>query len=150
MLNRVLPGPAETHPLAWHQLILAPFGHAPLAALGGLGAVIFGFSLAFGLYHNAANDPLPEKLGFVARAMRNRFYFDELYQFLIRCTHEAASYVADWIDRWIIAGLCVRGASGGTDLLGRALRLVQTGNLQTYAFLFVVGVALMLWLVLGR
>jgi len=28
------------------------------------------------------------------------------------------------------------------------LRLVQTGNLQTYAFLFVLGVAVVLWLAL--
>ena len=150
VLNKVLSSGAESHALPWYEVIFAPFGHAPLAALAGLGAVIFGFSLAFGLYHNTATDPLPEKFGFLARAMRNRFYFDEIYQFLIRCTHEAVSYVADWFDRWIIGGLCVRGASGGTDLVGRALRLVQAGNLQTYAFLFVVGVALMLWLVLGR
>ena len=150
VLSKVLPSAAEAHPLAWNQMILAPFIHAPLAALAGLGAVCFGFALAFGLYHNAAIDPLPQKLGFLARAMRNRFYFDEIYQFLIRWTHEAVSHVADWFDRWIIAGLCVRGASGGTDLLGRTLRLVQTGNLQTYAFLFVVGMALVLWLMLGR
>ncbi|MBI5386600.1 MAG: NADH-quinone oxidoreductase subunit L [Verrucomicrobia bacterium] len=148
VLNKVLVSSAELHALPWHKAILAPFSHAPMAALAGLGAVILGFSIAFGLYHNAATDPLPEKLGFVARAMRNRFYFDEIYQFLIRCAHEVASHAADWFDRWIIAGICVRGASSGTDLFGRALRLVQTGNLQTYAFLFVVGVALVLWFVL--
>jgi hypothetical protein len=30
------------------------------------------------------------------------------------------------------------------------LRLVQTGNLQTYAFLFALGVAVVLYLVLGK
>ena len=34
--------------------------------------------------------------------------------------------------------------------LRRELRLVQTGNLQTYAFLFVLGVAAVLYLVLGK
>jgi hypothetical protein len=42
----------------------------------------------------------------------------------------------------------VRGTHGTTELFGRALRLVQTGNLQTYAFLFVAGVAVVLYLVL--
>jgi hypothetical protein len=37
---------------------------------------------------------------------------------------------------------------GGTDFSGRALRLMQTGNLQTYAFLFVLGVAVVLFWVL--
>ena len=58
--------------------------------------------------------------------------------------------VAEWIDQWIVAGLMVRGAHGTTELFGRALRLAQTGNLQTYAFLLVVGVALVLWLVIGK
>jgi hypothetical protein len=34
-------------------------------------------------------------------------------------------------------------------LFGQALRLVQTGSLQTYAFLFVLGVALLLFVILG-
>jgi hypothetical protein len=34
------------------------------------------------------------------------------------------------------------------DLVGRALRLVQTGNIQTYAFLFVIGVAVLVVLAL--
>ena len=53
-----------------------------------------------------------------------------------------------WFDRWIIAGLAVRGTHGTTELVGRALRLLQTGSLQTYAFLFAMGVALVLYLVL--
>ena len=80
--------------------------------------------------------------------MRNRFYFDELYARSIAVTHEALSKLADWFDRWIIAGLGVRGAHGSTELFGRALRLVQAGNLQGYAFFLALGVALVLWLVL--
>jgi len=36
------------------------------------------------------------------------------------------------------------------EFIGRALRLVQTGNLQTYAFLFVLGTAVVLYLMIGR
>jgi hypothetical protein len=39
-------------------------------------------------------------------------------------------------------------ARGGTDFAGRAIRLMQTGNLQTYVFLFTLGVVLVLWLAL--
>jgi hypothetical protein len=35
---------------------------------------------------------------------------------------------------------------GTTELFGRGLRLVQTGNLQTYAFLFVIGLAALLYI----
>jgi len=82
--------------------------------------------------------------------MRNRFYFDELYEATFIKFQEILAAMADWFDRWIIAGLFVRGTHGTTELVGRALRLVQTGNLQTYAFLFVLGAALVIWLMIGK
>ena len=36
--------------------------------------------------------------------MRNRFYFDEIYDALIAATQESLAKLADWFDRWIIAG----------------------------------------------
>jgi len=111
-------------------------------------AFTVGFAAAYMLYAKATKDPLPEKLGALSRAMRNRFYFDELYQATVIRLHDFLAAVADWFDRWIIAGLAVRGTQGTTELTGRALRLLQTGNLQTYAFLFALGVALVLYLVL--
>jgi NADH-quinone oxidoreductase subunit L len=146
--GRQLSSDAAAHPATFLETLFAPFGHAPLAALVGLGATVFGFSLAYSLYANAEKDPLPEKLGFLSRVLRDRFYFDELYAWLIAVTHEAVSRLADWFDRWIIAGLGIRGLHGSTEIFGRALRLVQTGNLQTYAFLFVAGLVLILLLAL--
>ena len=76
--------------------------------------------------------------------MRNRFYFDELYAGIIRVTHEAISHLAALIDRWVIAGFAVRGAHGTTEILGRGLRLLQNGSLQTYTFLFVAGLVVLI------
>lgn len=134
----------------WVTQVFAPFAHAPLAAMFGLLAVALGFSFAYALYANAAKDPLPERLGALARGMRNRFYFDELYAGLIEATHEALSRLADWMDRWLVAGLMVRGTHGATELAGRALRLVQTGNLQTYALVVLLGIVAVLWYMLGK
>ncbi|MST94523.1 MAG: NADH-quinone oxidoreductase subunit L [Pedosphaera sp.] len=138
------------HALSWHEKIFAPLNHSPLAALFGLFATMVGLGAAWQLYAKAVQDPLPEKLGLLSRAMRNRFYFDEIYRVLIAITHELLSRLANWFDRWIVAGLMVRGTHGTTELFGRALRLAQTGNLQTYAFLFAAGVVLVLWFVLGH
>jgi NADH-quinone oxidoreductase subunit L len=127
------------------EQLTAPFGHAPLAALMGMAALIFGFAAAFGLYYRRTRDPLPDIIRPIARGMRNRFYFDELYTGLINITHEAAARLVTVIDRWIVAGVLVKGIQGTTDLFGRGLRLAQTGNLQTYAFLFVLGLAVLLF-----
>jgi NADH-quinone oxidoreductase subunit L len=134
--------------VSFARQLIAPILEAPVAASAGLLAVIVGFAAAYVLYAKAAKDPLPEKLGALARAMRNRFYFDEIYQATVIRFHDFLAAVAGWFDRWIIAGLAVRGTHGTTELVGRALRLLQTGNLQTYAFLFALGVALVLYLAL--
>ena len=67
----------------------------------------------------------------------------------VRAARRASRRAADLVvDRWIIAGVAVRGTHGTVELAGRALRLLQTGNLQTYAMLFGLGVALVLYLAL--
>jgi NADH-quinone oxidoreductase subunit L len=127
-----------------------PFTHAPIPAIIGLISVVIGFLAARAFYHNAATDPLPARLGWLSTAMKNRFYFDELYQATFIWLHDAIAVAADWIDRWLVEGCGLGLIRGGTDFAGRALRLVQTGNLQTYAFLFALGLAVVLWLVIGK
>ena len=115
-----------------------------------IGAVAVGLIGAFYFYRNAATDPLPAKLGWLGTAMKNRFYFDEIYEATVIPLHDFIAAVMDWIDRWIVQGACIGLVRGGTDLTGRMLRQFQTGNLQTYAFLFVFGVGVLLYLVLVK
>ena len=82
--------------------------------------------------------------------MRNRFYFDEIYEATVIRLHDTISAIAGWFERWIIEGFSIGLIRGGTDFAGRALRLVQTGNLQTYALMFVLGVAVLLFFVLRK
>ena len=141
--------PSETTEQAMsfaHQLF-APFIAAPVAACLGLGMFLIGLFAARALYANGEKDPLPEKLGALSRAMRNRFYFDEIYEATVIRLHDTLAAIAGGID-WCIENIFIGFIRGGTDLAGRGLRLFQTGNLQTYAFLFALGVALVLYLVL--
>ncbi|NBV23396.1 MAG: NADH-quinone oxidoreductase subunit L [Proteobacteria bacterium] len=143
-IAKALPSEHPPHDGGFVDNLFAPFNHNILAAVFGLLAVVAGYKLARALYANAASDPLPGKIGFLANLARDRFYFDELYGWFISVTQETLAKVADWMDRWIIAGLLVRGTHGTTELVGRVLRLAQTGSLQTYAFLFAAGVVLVL------
>ncbi|MCS1409539.1 MAG: NADH-quinone oxidoreductase subunit L [Verrucomicrobia subdivision 3 bacterium] len=124
--------------------------HAVLAMAFNLLALMFGVSVAFTLYWKAETDPVERHHGMLSSVLRNRFYIDEIYEFFILITHETLSYIAAWVDRWVISGLMVRGAHGAADLTGRVLRMFQTGNLQTYAFLFVIGIALVIYVIIGR
>jgi NADH-quinone oxidoreductase subunit L len=135
--------------LSFAQQLMEPL-KTPIPMLIGIGVALVGIFLAFSLYKNATSDPLPAKLGKLAVAMKSRFYFDELYEATVIRLHDLIATICDVIDRWIVEGACIGFLRGGTDLTGRALRLVQSGNLQTYAFLFVLGVALVLYFVLGK
>ena len=144
------PGAAE-HAGGLAAQLLEPFNASPLASFFGLFAVIIGFSVACAVYGSRLTDPLPEKLGWLSRAMRNGFYFDEFYErILIPCTQDALAKLANAFDRWIIAGLFVRGSQGATELTGRALRLLQNGSIQTYAFMLVIGLAVVLFWILSK
>ena len=116
----------------------------PLVLAASLVVVVFGMLVANSVYSGAKADPLPSKLGLLAKAVRNRFWFDEVYQWFTDKVQENLAKLADAIDRWVIAGLLVRGTHGTTELAGRVLRLAQTGNLQTYAFWFAAGMAALL------
>ena len=98
------------------------------------GAMASGVLLAFLLYRNRESDPID------VRIFRRRFYFDELYAWLIRVTQERLASIFAFFDRWIIDAGGVRGASGATWGFGSLLRLFQVGNLQAYSFLFGLGI----------
>jgi NADH-quinone oxidoreductase subunit L len=100
---------------------------------------------AVGLYRGRVSDPLPGVLGAAAGWLRDRFYFDELYGVLVRWTQEALARVADTADRWLVAGVLVRGTAGTVAFAGWLIRRFQTGNLQTYSLLMAGGTALLLW-----
>ena len=121
----------------------------PLVLAASLVVLVFGMLVANTVYSGAKVDPFPAKFGRLAKALRNRFWFDEIYQWLIDNVQENLAKLADAIDRWVIAGLLVRGVHGTTELAGRVLRLAQTGNLQTYAFWFAAGMAVLLVFALG-
>jgi NADH-quinone oxidoreductase subunit L len=142
--------PGSEHPHGLLAQLVYPFQHAPVAALSGLAAFAVGLVAAWKLYWNAKEDLFTTKFSGLSKLMSNRFYFDEIYEATVIRIHDAIATISDWIDRWIVEGLCLGLVRGGTDLTGRALRLAQTGNLQTYAFLFVLGVAVVLWFVLGK
>ncbi len=115
-----------TVPLAEEGIHLVPILATGAMVLGVVGGLF--------LYRNRESDPINLAI------FRRRFYFDELYAWLISLTQELLATISAFFDRWIIDCAGVRGASGATWGLGSLLRFVQVGNLQAYAFLFGLGI----------
>jgi NADH-quinone oxidoreductase subunit L len=107
-------------------------------------ALIVGSALAIAVYRNRTNDPVDVEL------LRHKFYFDEIYSWLIYWTQELLARVSAFVDRWIIDAGAVGGSSRGTWGIGALLRLVQVGNLQAYVFLFGVGIIAIIYFAVFR
>ncbi|MBT7983197.1 MAG: NADH-quinone oxidoreductase subunit L [Akkermansiaceae bacterium] len=115
-----------------------PEGALPfiLTAIGVAGIVS-----GFFLYRGRDQEPYP------VQVLSRKFYLDEIYIILVRIFQDAVAWVAKQIDRLLIDGLLVRGVARLVTEIGSVLRGMQSGNLQGYAFLFGVGVILVLYII---
>jgi NADH-quinone oxidoreductase subunit L len=109
-----------------------------------LAVFVLGALLAFFIYRGRATEAVRIDV------LRNKFYIDEFYAWLIGWTQELLARIAAFFDRWIIDTVAVRGVSGGTWGFGALLRLIQVGNLQAYAFLFGLGIVAVIYFTVFR
>jgi NADH-quinone oxidoreductase subunit L len=106
--------------------------------------LIAGTGLAIALYRDRTSEPVD------VGVLRHKFYFDELYAWLIKWTQELVARASAFVDRWIVDAGAVGGSSRTTWGIGAVLRLIQVGNLQAYAFLFGSGVVALIYFAVIR
>jgi NADH-quinone oxidoreductase subunit L len=111
----------------------------PFAA--SLVTLVAGVFLGWKTYAGKDSDPLAGKP--LAKLFANKFYFDEIYTKGIKVLQDGVAQVLQLIDGILIDGLGVRGSSGLAAGTGNLLRRLQVGNIQGYAFLFGLGVLLL-------
>jgi len=143
----------------------APLITSLVVALGGIG-------LGYYVYRDfkaGAQDPLEKWLGPVYKVLHNKYYFDELYDFLfVRPAYWlSATFTSAWMDRTVIDGILnwfayMTGAIGNalrdyfdkpivngladwfSETVKRAgewMRVIQTGRVQQYMILALVSMA---------
>ncbi|MED7951668.1 NADH-quinone oxidoreductase subunit 5 family protein [Streptomyces sp. BE303] len=146
-----------------------------VTAVTGTGLAVVGILLAYGAWRSAAarlgaGRPAPAAAGRVpeqagspaaeviaadpGRALlgplfdpaRHGFGVDRLYGALFVRPVAAAARLVRFLDREVVETY-VRGSGVGANLLGRAVRLAQTGNAQTYLSALLAGVVLLVVLV---
>ncbi len=103
-------------------------------------AVIIGVVSGFVLYSGKEKDPVSIPL------LQNRFYIDGIYDnFIVRYYQDAFAAIVAFFDEFIINGLLVGGLSRAAESTGNIFRKVQSGSLQGYAFVFGLGVILVIY-----
>lgn len=72
--------------------------------------------------------------------LKNKFYFDELYQWVIDRGVLGFSFVTSWFDRYVVNDTGVDGSAQVTGYAGSVLKYIQTGKLPSYAMGIALGV----------
>jgi NADH-quinone oxidoreductase subunit L len=126
-----ISGVAETVELDTSRPTLPDYALAwvLVVAAGALAAFLY---LSF--FPARAGQPAPAFARWVRRVAQNKFYVDEVYEFLIIRPVKFASFVLfRVVDSLLIDTVAVRGTAWVTARVGSALRYVQTGDAQAYA-----------------
>ncbi len=132
-----------------HEIHEVPFWVklAPFVAMLG------GFAVAYQFYIRSPETPkvVAGRQRLLYRFLLNKWYFDELYDFLFVNPAKRLGYFL-WKrgDGWLIDGFGPDGVSARVlDFTNRVVKL-QTGYLYHYAFAMLIGVAaLVTWMMLG-
>jgi NADH-quinone oxidoreductase subunit L len=103
-----------------------------------------GAGLATLLYFKAQRDPISIPL------FANRLYIDNVYYWFVNKIQGGGSMLLSWADRWVVDLLIVQVPSKLAWACGFALRFLQIGNIQAYAFLFGAGVVGLLYIMLSK
>ena len=122
----------------------APEFHWDVAG-GSVLLALAGISLAWYIYgaKKLSCDALAQRAGVLYTLSYNKFYIDEIYQWINKVFADGTGKVLYWIDIHIVDGL-VNGLACITAWLGQRLRLFQTGQVQQYALVFFASLVLML------
>ncbi|WP_223478566.1 NADH-quinone oxidoreductase subunit L [Oricola indica] len=134
--------------------ILAEFHNVPWAVkLSPFIVMLLGLVTAWYMYIRSPQTPkaLAEQHEGLYKFLLNKWYFDELYDFLfVKPAMRLGTFLWKWGDGWLIDGFGPDGvASRVRQVTGRVVKL-QTGYLYHYAFAMLIGVAaLVTWMMLG-
>ncbi len=128
---------------------LAEGGHDATLVYIALATGLGGILLAFVFY--VVNPGIPQSiangLGAIYRLVVNKFYVDEIYDFLVVRPVLTSSRDVFWaMDRVIVDG-AVNGVASQARAVGRVLRSWQTGSIRTYASWVAIGSVIIMLIV---
>jgi NADH-quinone oxidoreductase subunit L len=111
---------------------------------------LVGWVLARWLYKEKDNDIVAEKGGVAFKLLNNKYYVDEIYNFIFVNPLVKGSEKLLWkiFDAGLIDGLAVNGSAKTVGFIGRFLRVFHNGYVQSYLFYFLIGVLVLASIIL--
>ena len=111
-------------------------------AASGIAVALVGISVAALLYrkYNSKPDDIALKIKNLYKVSLNKFYMDELWMFITKSViFKYISYPVAWFDRHIVDGM-INQTGKQTENASYAIKGLQSGKVQFYAIVFVLGV----------
>ena len=128
---------------------LAEGGHDAVLVYIALGTGLAGIAIAYIFYVVSPTIPqsIASGLGSIYRLVLNKFYVDEIYDFLVIRPVLTSSRDVFWaMDRVVVDG-AVNGVASQARAVGRVLRSWQTGSIRTYASWVAIGSVIIMLIV---
>jgi proton-translocating NADH-quinone oxidoreductase chain L len=126
-------------------------GTSALPVLSLLIAIIGAF-LAFALYSgNLKNIPNFAENFFIKpfyTLCMNKWYFDDIYGFLISKVFLGIAKLANWFDKYVIDGI-VNMTAFLVKLVSKLIKFMQNGSVQTYATISLGGFSVLIFLIMA-
>jgi NADH-quinone oxidoreductase subunit L len=111
-------------------------------------AVAVGAGGAYYVYVQLKGEParsFTEKFPAVHRFIYDKWRVDELYEETVIGAVDSLAEFGAWADKWIVDGILAKLSSFLVRGVGSLLRQLQTGRIQAYAAVMVVGLAAVGW-----
>lgn len=137
---------------------VVPTKHLPLVGVKiplheGL---VMGLSSVFAIFFYALGVKLFSKVLFLKdligmpglhKVLENKYYIDEFYEAsVVRPLKRISAFSGEIIDKLVVDG-AVNGLGRGIRLVGSGLRTLQTGDIQTYGIMMMVGLLAVIFLI---
>ena len=144
--------PAET--IETFRSITRPAGASPFEPVHldlstvtlALGIFFLGAGVAWLAFGRGIVNPdkVARALGPVHALFYNRWYIDEIYDWIVAKVQQNFARLCDLFDKKFLIGFLVNGSAWTTRAAGAVTARYQTGSIRTYVFLFLAGVAALL------
>ena len=109
---------------------------------------ILGLSVSYIVYSKRpAKDPLEKSLGALYPVLKNKYYFDSVYGVYVDRVQQGFACLLSWFESVFIVRAGVHGLTSLAQSCGRVFRYLQTGLVQFYALIFILG-AVFLFLIM--
>jgi NADH-quinone oxidoreductase subunit L len=100
---------------------------------------------AFALYKPAPTDGLAQRApGLFAAIAGLKASFDRMYDYYVAKVQQRFAMLLNFLEQVLLAGVIVRGLAGIVGLFGLGARTLHVGNVNAYAYWFLLGAAV-LW-----